>query len=314
MPQQPAIAGGERSRAGGDREPPGVSKCRTMKAQGEQRGVGTVAFVLMCGIGVGASACGDDGNGLGDTTLTPTSTTQPMTTTSPEDDGGDDEPDDGNDEPDDGDDTTTDDGGDTTVAGSGDGSGGSSGGSSTGCMAGTEGCACTDDDPPCDEGLACEQDVCVAPLCPMDDEDPANDIPQDAIDLGEFDDGGGGDTIISQLSGSDDVDWWSYTCNDTALEELDPSRQITQAMPLRVCKFPDCVVGGNPTQFSCPPNATEESIDFGFLTGCCVTDGSSFNVDYNCPDSNDDSVIVYVRVDQAEEADVCVDYQIDFQC
>ena len=55
-------------------------------------------------------------------------------------------------------------------------------------------------------------------------------------------------------------------------------------------------------------------IDFGFLRGCCVTDGSSFNVDYNCPDSDDDSVIVYLRVDQAEEADVCVDYQIDFQC
>ena len=155
--------------------------------------------------------------------------------------------------------------------------------------------------------------MCVAPLCAEDDEDPTNDIPQDAVDLGDFDDGGNGDAIISQLSGTEDVDWFSWTCNDTLIPELDPSIQITNEDPIRVCLFLDCVVGGNPTQFSCGGNATEDSINFEFLDGCCVSDGSSFNIDYNCPDSDNDAVVGYLRVDTAQE-DVCVDYQVDFSC
>lgn len=306
-----------------------MRKSGTMNAQGTTPGLDSgdcrarteanpcrwpAANVRLLALLLPLAGCPDEGAGLGSTTVTMTAADS--STATPDDGNDDNQPDDGNDDnqPDDGDDTTTDDGNDdTTVAGEGGGSSGSTGASSTGCMVGTQGCGCSEEAPACDKGLACVEDICVEPLCPMDDEDPANDIPQEAIDLGAFNDGGNGDTIISQLSGADDVDWWSYTCNDTLLEELDPARQITSVEPLRVCKYLDCVTGGNPTQFECPENATQEMIDFGFLEGCCVDDGSSFNIDYNCPDSDNDAVIVYVRVDEGPK-DTCADYQIDFSC
>ena len=269
----------------------------------------TVLAILGALAAATVGACGDDGTGIGATTVMPTSTGN--LTTAADDDDDDDFPDDDDDDNDDDDDDDAD---STSTGGGGEGTDSSGGSSSTGCEVGTEGCDCDEDDPPCEDGLECIDDLCAAPLCPDDDEgDPDNDLPGDAIDLGDFDDGGNGDTIMSQLAGTEDVDWFSWTCNDTLIPELDPSIQITNEDPIRVCLFLDCVVGGNPTQFSCGGNATEDMINFEFLDGCCVSDGSSFNIDYNCPDSDNDSVVGYLRVDTAQE-EVCVDYQVDFSC
>jgi hypothetical protein len=196
---------------------------------------------------------------------------------------------------------------------SGDGtssSGGSSG--STGCPVGELGCPCSDVDPACAKGLECLEDVCAEPLCP-DEEHEDNDAFNDAFELGEFDDGDPEQALDSTLSGSADVDWFTYTCTDTLLEDLVPILTSESMMPMRACLFIDCVTGGNPL-FECPEGTTPEEAPIGFVPGCCVDDASNIDLsDYNCPDSDNDSVIVHIKAEMGA-AEACIGYSMTYTC
>ena len=151
-----------------------------------------------------AAACatsGDPQDSSGETDDTVTATF----TTGGADDGdgdGDDVPPDpsADDDADDGGPTTDADGTSTGGGGTGTGTGDSTG-ATTGCMDGTEGCACLDAEPACDEGLLCERDVCVAPMCPADEDEP-NELQSDAIHYGDLDDGAPPQQLTGVLSGS----------------------------------------------------------------------------------------------------------------
>ena len=195
---------------------------------------------------------------------------------------------------------------------SGEGSSGSGSSGSTGCPVGTLGCPCDAGDPPCEEGLECAEDVCAEPICP-DKEFEDNDAFNDATELGEYDDGDPAQMFSSSLSGTQDIDWFTYTCNDTLLEDLVPTLAMDTAMPMHVCFYIDCLIGGNPL-FECPAGTTPEQAPIGFIPGCCVDDASSINLsDYNCPDSDNDGVIVYIEAEMAA-SDTCIDYTMTYTC
>lgn len=267
-----------------------------------------------------AAACatsGDPQDSSGETDDTVTAT---FTTGGADDGDGDG---DGDDVPPDpsADDDADDDGGPTTDAdgtstgGEGTGTGtGDSTGATTGCMDGTEGCACLDAEPACDEGLLCERDVCVAPMCPADDDEP-NELQSDAIHYGDLDDGAPPQQLTGVLSGSEDVDWWSYHCADELLEEVEPVSQLVADPMPRLCVFMDCDEGGNPILTDgCPAGTVEDQAPTGFLPGCCAADGTQIDLGaFNCPDSPDESITVLFRLDMAPQ-DVCIDYAIDFGC
>jgi hypothetical protein len=180
------------------------------------------------------------------------------------------------------------------------------------CLPGEDGCPCRDDEPACDDELVCVLDECAQSYC-ADEADEPNDTPEDAVDLGTHEDGAPPMNVVSQLDGPLDVDWFTYRCTDTAIPVLDPMLVIDQTTEIRVCMFLDCVIGGNPL-FDCPDGTTAEMAPFGFLPGCCVTDGSTIDLtDYNCPDSSDDSVDVWVRVDMGDTM-VCEPYSLTYDC
>lgn len=206
--------------------------------------------------------------------------------------------------------TTTGDESTTGVGGTGSTGGDTDGG--TGCTPGEEGCSCSNGESACNGALECIDDVCVAPVCETRDDEPNDDF-TDPTDLGELNDDDGPVNHVSQLAGTDDVDWFTYHCVDTITGDVDPGLIIDQTDDIRVCMFLDCDEGGNPL-FECPEGTVSEEAPFDFLPGCCVTDGSSFNLgEYNCPDSSDDSVSAWIRVDDPAE-NVCVAYSFTYQC
>jgi hypothetical protein len=157
-------------------------------------------------------------------------------------------------------------------------------------------------------------DVCTAGLCETEDDEPNDNAPDEFHELGNYDDDQPAMDYASQLDGPDDVDWFSYSCNDLGLSELDPHVGIDSNAPVRVCVYLDCEVGGNPFPFNCPDGTTMENAGFDFLEGCCATDGSTIDVtSYNCPDSNDDSIIAWIRVDQGDTM-ICEPYTLTYNC
>ena len=262
------------------------------------------------------SGCKDEPVGLGEDGTGATSMVAPTSTDSGDDSPDDFSDDDPDDDPDDGGSGTTTEDPDTG-SGSLDGTGSTSDTTGTPCTPGEEDCECTEEDPQCEEGLVCIVDVCAVPMCPEDDNEPANSDHLTPVDLGSFDDGDPGDSVVSILSGPADVDWWSYDCQDTLVPEADPAVEITQESPLQVCQYIECVNGGNAVDVTCPGGTTADTAPIlnqfgGPLPGCCGSDNFAMTA-WNCPDSSDDSVVVYLEVSGAM-VDDCVDYQIDFHC
>lgn len=209
----------------------------------------------------------------------------------------------------------------STTTGMDDTTGGTEGATGTGsgstgeCMPGTENCACAEMEPVCEEGLLCELDVCVVPECPMDLDEP-NGLQGEAIMIADINDGAGPQQHTGTLSGFNDVDWWSYHCTDALLQGLNPVQALTSSPGAQFCVYLDCDIGGNPTfAAGCPEGTTEDTAPLDFMPGCCSSDGLPIDLSEldNCPDSSDDSLTIYFRVDTAEE-DVCIDYTIDFEC
>lgn len=223
------------------------------------------------------------------TTSTSTSTTSTSTTTAA-------------------DDSSSTGGSSSTGAGEGDTSTGAD------CPAGLMGCACDEtSDPECEAGTLCSRaGICEATACGMQKDEPNGD-PFEPGNLGDFSDDDDPAMFASQLDGDTDVDWWRYTCSDSLLGSLDPNFAFTLPETGRVCVFLDCQQGGNPT-FDCPAGTEPANAPIDNLPGCCVVDADTFEIDnHNCPDSSNDAVDVYLRVDMGAE-DACTAYDAMYGC
>ncbi|MCR9159316.1 MAG: hypothetical protein ACE37F_08635 [Nannocystaceae bacterium] len=188
-----------------------------------------------------------------------------------------------------------------------DSSSSSDGEESTGCTPGELGCAC--DEEMCAEGLECIDEVCATPIECIDDDFGENITEDTAHFLGEIsDDDDDGGTVMGVLTGPDDVDWFRYDGSDEAFSSVDPFRTIVSSAPVRFCKFADCP--DDDVDFPCQEQAVATTSPDG-RPGCCA-DSLIHVPDALCGSSviNDDSMIVWVRVDQAEDA--CVTYAFDY--
>lgn len=206
--------------------------------------------------------------------------------------------------------TTTDEPGTESSSGAADDSSSTSGddGSSTGCTPGELGCAC-DDEMMCADGLECIDEVCSMPLECIDDDFGDNITEDTAHFLGEIsDDDEDGGTVMGVLTGPDDVDWFRYDGSDEFFDSVDPFRTIVSSAPVRFCKFADCP--NDEVDFPCQEQAVATTSPDG-RAGCCA-DSLIHVPDALCGSSsiNDDSMAIWVRIDQAEDA--CVTYAFDY--
>lgn len=211
--------------------------------------------------------------------------------------------------------STTDDPG-TSSSSTGEGTSSSTGGAestSTGpsCVPGTEDCPC--DGGACDDGLVCTgDDVCeTPPNCPQEDSEPNNTAEQ-AEFIGDFDDFDPNfETADGRLPAASDEDWFSYTCDDNTLGQVDMAYEIDTNIPVRVCQFFACDVPDNPSVV-CPDDSEAATSPDG-LPGCCSNLPTLTVEDITCnPDSNEDGTI-YVRVDMPAQ-DMCVSYDLGVHC
>ncbi len=211
------------------------------------------------------------------------------------------------------DDTTTTDAADSSSTSDGSSSTGSE--SSTGaCPAGTEGCPCDpDSDPECGDGLSCNaEDICESAAC-SDKKDEPNDEPTEPFELMDLSDDDPPVTAMSQLSEDTDVDWFRWGCDDPLLGLSEPNIDVDVPAQVRTCMFLDCVQGFNPV-FECPEGTMEANAPIDNLPGCCIIGPGTFEIaDYNCPDSSEDAVTPYLRVDGGEEG-ICSPYTYTYGC
>ncbi len=188
--------------------------------------------------------------------------------------------------------------------------------SSTGtCELSTEGCACDPAaDPECGDGLVCNaENLCEAALCTEEKSDEPNGDPFEPFPLMDLEDNDDPVLHEAQLSGDGDVDWYRYGCNDPLLGLSEPNLDVTVPEGTRACFFLDCVQGGNPL-FECPAGTEEENAPIDNLPGCCATGSFAAEVaTFNCPDSSEDALEVYVRIEDGP-ADACSDYSFLYGC
>ncbi len=114
-----------------------------------------------------------------------------------------------------------------------------------------------------------------------------------------------GSSFSGVLVSTSDVDWYTYNGVDVFPAEVDPTRSMTSSVPLRVCKFAECIDGG-PTDITCDAPSSPATSPAG-RPGCCATE--PFSTSITCSTSDDDAH-VYIRVDQPT-AD-CASYTITY--
>lgn len=174
------------------------------------------------------------------------------------------------------------------------------------CAPGTEGCPC--DAGACEGELVCLGDVCQAAQCDGDVFEP-NDDEASATDLGMVSDNDASGGIVSaSLHHPGDVDWYRYQGDDDITGNVDPARELVSSAGVRLCKFLECDNGLAETEFECPAG-TQYALSPMARPGCCASDGIALP-DLNCTGVTEDNAMVYIRVDQPEEA--CVTYSVAY--
>ena len=145
-------------------------------------------------------------------------------------------------------------------------------------------------------------------VCTDDGVEP-NETEAGASFLGDFNDNdSNGSSFSGVLNGMDDVDWYRYAGDDDFGSIVDPFRSISANGELRFCKFAECEDGLDETEFPCEDGATEATSPEG-RPGCCA-DSIIHIPDANCTGTTDDSMAIYIRIDQPTTE--CVEYTVNF--
>jgi hypothetical protein len=175
-------------------------------------------------------------------------------------------------------------GGGGGAAGSGD-SGGSGGSAASGGSGGDPNC--NDPGPEPNDTVPKATPVCASPPC----------------EIGCSNSAGG--SVTGVLS-SGDVDLHTYYGTDSITCIVNATTS-TEDSGFRLCMFVRCKDGQDATIKSCKDGSTQETGPDG-MVGCCAPAPTSFEIDHDCP-GTDEASAVYLRVD---EATACIGYTVDY--
>lgn len=143
------------------------------------------------------------------------------------------------------------------------------------------------------------------PSCDDSGPNEPNDSELGAHWLGNLDDCDGTGGMVAGIIASDaDADWYEYTGDDSVCS-VDPTRVLTANVPLRLCKYAECLSGT--TTVTCPLGTTDDTSPDG-RAGCCATEGFSMAIECS---TFDDNAEIFIRVDSAGQAD-CTVYSLDY--
>jgi hypothetical protein len=106
------------------------------------------------------------------------------------------------------------------------------------------------------------------------------------------------ETVSGILGGPADTDWYTYNGSDAPLCISDPSFSISGSNGLRRCLYVVCDSGS--AAFTCPAGSTQNTSPDG-KNGCCTTDDFLTINDLDCMGGSDDSVSMWLRIDQTQE-------------
>jgi len=133
-----------------------------------------------------------------------------------------------------------------------------------------------------------------------------NEAQTNAMDFGSISDvDTAGKTFCAILSGTSDVDWFTYQGSDDLFSEVDPFQSISNGTKARLCAFFGCKSGS--TMLNCGANSKPTTAPNG-QAGCCSS--SPFPVTLECSSVNDHAQ-VWLRIDNPE-ANACIPYQVSF--
>lgn len=134
-----------------------------------------------------------------------------------------------------------------------------------------------------------------------------NESESNAHDYNEIDDCDGSAILAAGSLLEGDVDWFSYTGNDTLGCLTNPAATVTSDAPVRVCQFVECLEGD--LELTCEAPATEETSPDG-VPGCCADTEVSLNIGCGGSLTAEDAQIA-IRVDKPPTP-VCASYELLF--
>lgn len=151
-------------------------------------------------------------------------------------------------------------------------------------------------------------DSCADPgaNCPDNGYGEPNDSQATATNFGTISDNdSAGKSFCAVLSGTSDVDWFTYRGSDDLFSEVDPVQSISNGTKGQLCAFFKCDAGA--TNLTCLGGSAPATAPGG-QSGCCAE--SSFPVNLECG-SVDDDAQVWLRVDNPD-ANACIPYRLEF--
>ena len=163
----------------------------------------------------------------------------------------------------------------------------------------------------CGPGLECAGNICTTgqqcnpPHEPNNTENQAHWLP------GITDHDSDGSSIMGQLDGNTDVDWFAYHGTDVWNAIVNPWASVN-VNALELCIHAECVNGLENTNVTCPQGTTQQPSSGG-RPGCCGTNtGNGFELNLSCGGwFGDDSAYIYMRVAGAQ-AGVCQNFTLSY--
>ena len=174
------------------------------------------------------------------------------------------------------------------------------------CPSGTVDCPC--DGRSCNEGLTCDNEVCVASesACAEHPEGEPNDSEAEAVELGEL-----AGCMVAEINGAiddGDDDWFVYHGTEDPDCIQDTSGIVTAATDLTTCMFWECDQGTE--QVVC--FGTPEAVSPDGRPGCCGSMSSVVFMQRNCLGVGDETNgTVYLQVRDPGEP-VCIEYALAY--
>lgn len=166
----------------------------------------------------------------------------------------------------------------------------------------------------CDDGDACtEDDACTDGNCvgtPVVDDYEGNETRATAHSLGSVSDGADypRGTVLGTLFPTGDIDWYRYRDNDDFPGSIFPRAEIVDipsGLNFDLCVFVSCVDGSS-VSVTCRAGAAASADG---LPGCCSRSASNASenvrIDNDCSGGADDSVDVFVRVENVGPVATC---------
>jgi hypothetical protein len=131
-----------------------------------------------------------------------------------------------------------------------------------------------------------------------------------AVNLGQVTDcDEDGASVTGTLAGPSDADWYRYANEDVFGCSVDPTRAISAAGSIRICKFFECLNGEVPS-FDCPGSTTASTSPAG-RPGCCGDTGFDLGVECTNLGAGSDNTNVFIRVDSVQ-GQQCLNYTMDW--